>query len=261
MPNYDVFVPKYIKQTLADRPRKVIPATRWNELWNLAIQQGDWNSETMASVCTALVNLVTDYTSTKTALTTEVGRLNTVILENEADIETKTATNLATLLALIAAHKASTADHTDLFYTKTQLDPMLRGGDTIIKEEAFTIVNADNGDGTFTYSYCGDNVIGTITTEGYQQFTLQTGTYPVHENKIECYIGDVLRRTSASGGIRESSTTTFDLINSEAANTEITVKYYEKVGLLGEHSITHNIGGSDEISDLLVNRIRAYMCV
>ena len=46
-----------------------------------------------------------------------------------------------------------------LYYTKDELLPYLRGGDTIVREDVFTIVSADNLDGTFTYNYAGNNNI------------------------------------------------------------------------------------------------------
>ena len=62
----------------------------------------------------------------------------------------------------------------------------MRGGDTKIREEVYTIISANNGDGTFTYKDDLEYVYsGTIDEEtGFQVFELQKGTYPTGENKV-----------------------------------------------------------------------------
>ena len=46
------FIPKYIQQVLAMRPRQTVTADRWNELFNLLIQQGDSNAAALAALFT-----------------------------------------------------------------------------------------------------------------------------------------------------------------------------------------------------------------
>lgn len=58
----NTFIPKYIKQVIAYRDRGVVTAERWNELWNLTITQGDYNSEAVKDVIDALLLLQTNYT-------------------------------------------------------------------------------------------------------------------------------------------------------------------------------------------------------
>jgi hypothetical protein len=119
-------------------------------------------------------------------------------------------------------------------YTKAELDPYLRGGDTIIKYDVFTIVNSNNGDGTFTYAdSSGNNHIGTLNAQGQQVFTLLNGFYTVGQNRIECTINDTLSRSVASGGLTELSPTTIVLTSPEGNGAEITFKYFEKIGVIG----------------------------
>lgn len=44
------YVPKYISQEVDADPQETITSTRWDELWNLVIEQGDWNAETLAAL-------------------------------------------------------------------------------------------------------------------------------------------------------------------------------------------------------------------
>ena len=124
-----------------------------------------------------------------------------------------------------------------LYYTKDELLPYLRGGDTIVREDVFTIVSADNLDGTFTYSYDGNNIIGTLGGSGEQIFTLQTGMYNVGSNAIEAIINDTLRRSVASGGLQEIDGQQIALTSPEGIGAEITFKYYERLGIAAEYNI------------------------
>lgn len=219
---YNSFIPMYIKLVLGSRSKEVVTADRWNELWNLAIAQGDHNSEGLASICT-------DYTMEKAA---------------NASAHNNFSAQLQGLTTTLLAH-----NHNTIYYTKTELDPMLRGADTRRVEEVFTIVNANLGNGTFTYKDKANAVkTGTLTAEGHQIFTLQEGKYILGSNMIEATVNDTLRRSPASGGITEVDDTHFALTSPEGANAEISVLYFERVGLMGEHAITHQEGGSDVIT-------------
>lgn len=123
------------------------------------------------------------------------------------------------------------------YYTKDYLANWLNGGETIIHEEVFTIVNPNIGDGTFTYTINGvDNIVGTLLGNGEQVFALTDGYYDVGMNRLEVTVNDTLRRSVASGGVIEVGPQAFALTTPEGSGAEITVKYYEKIALAGEYN-------------------------
>ncbi len=77
----DEYIPIYIKQIIAATPKKTITAERWNELWNLVIAQGDYNSEAMLSMASAVLELV--HMGEYDPLTPYL-RLNTVSYQNSS---------------------------------------------------------------------------------------------------------------------------------------------------------------------------------
>lgn len=123
------------------------------------------------------------------------------------------------------------------YYTKAALEPFLSGGDTLIQEEVFTIVNPDNGAGAFTYTdKLGATQTGTIDVNGFQIFTLQQGFYQLGGNRIYALINDTLRRSPNSGGLLEVDGTHIGIIG-QLAGAEITFVYFQRTGLTGEHNV------------------------
>lgn len=219
------FVPMYIRQVLDSKPRETITADRWNELWNLAITQGDHTSEIVAVICKDLDELMVNFNEQVQ-----------IIYAN----------------SLFRLTHANSTDHDVRYYTKSQLDPMLRSGDTRIREETFIIVNSNLGNGTFTYKDDTDTVqIGEITDEGHQVFTLLKGNYKLNENRITAIVGDTLHRSVGSGGLREIDPTHIALTAPEGSGAEVSFHYFEQIGISGEHYITHEIGQSDEVAGLM----------
>lgn len=125
----------------------------------------------------------------------------------------------------------------NLYYTKEDLMPWLRGGDSTIREEVFTIVNSDNGDGTFDYANGEDVIQGVLTPEGYQVFELMKGFYDLEADRVELFVGDTLRRSVVSGGLVEIDPTHIALTSPEGAGAEITIKYFERLGIAAEYNI------------------------
>lgn len=140
--------------------------------------------------------------------------------------------NITTLQGQMVTH-----NHNTTYYTKTELEPFLRGGDTSVIYEIFNIINSNNGDGTFTYiNDLGNTVIGSLTPEGHQIFTLTRGSYSLSEH-ISCIINDTLHRSVKSGGMSKINDFNFALTMPEGNGAEITVTYFERVGIAGEYRI------------------------
>ena len=161
----------------------------------------------------------------------------------EAEIDSKlgligtgsSSTNLS-----LANHKVS-KDHDVRYYTKEELIPWLRGGDTIIKEETYIIIEPNINGTLFSYSYEGNIYEGYLSEDGGMIFDLKTGFYEINQHRVDVTIDDVLRRSVASGGLVELTQTSILLTYPEDAGTEITVKYFERLGLVAEYNIKMSV--------------------
>ena len=168
--------------------------------------------------------------SLKTLLDAEKARidaLTTRVAKNELDI-TSLNSNMGT------------HNHDARYMTRSELVPYLQGGDTLVRIEVFTIVSSNNGDGTFTYKLNdGTQRIGTLGENGEQIFTLERGTYRGGLNHVKAFINDTLQRSVVSGGLVEVANNKIALSTPEGAGAEVTVEYFERIGVTGEHSIIY----------------------
>ena len=186
-----------------------------------------------------------------TAISTADGAVvianNAVSLANSAIMTADGAENTV-LTAVDAANQAISIAN------QAVVDAQSFAGNTEVIYDVFTIVSANNGDGTFTYNDGTSDIVGTITVEGFQQFVLSDSYYK-DRNRIEATINDTLTRSQASGGLQEVGVTgeLTNLINltySVDAGSEITFKYYKQLSLGGKHALAHGVGGSDELIGL-----------
>lgn len=161
-----------------------------------------------------------------------------------------------------AAHKdAASSDHDnryyteqellqgaldDRYYTETELNSgvldmryptraeVVPDGGVAVIVEVYTIVSADNGDGTFTYQDKDANeFVGLLGENGEQIFTLQYGDYTPGMNRMEAFINDTLYRSASSGGLIEVSMSAVALSPPESSGAEITFKYYTMLTMAG----------------------------
>lgn len=143
-------------------------------------------------------------------------------------------------------HKNS-SDHDSRYYTKESANFTFVSKSEVdttvgvkVNSEVFRIVNADIGDGTFSYLDSNNNIIVGNRDVNYQYFTLQTSDYTVGENRISAIVNDTLHRTSISGGLVEVNSTIVG-VSAEASGAEITINYFSINGSLGSSIIVGSI--------------------
>lgn len=128
------WVPKYVKQVLDYSSGQSIKATRWNELWNLSIEQGDYNSETL-DLLIDLVNTKSDDEEIKEILATKADQawvvsqlaLKTDLSVFDAFRNQQNSTNQTVQTALNNRYtKAETDERLNLKFDKTDAQPLLK---------------------------------------------------------------------------------------------------------------------------------------
>lgn len=139
--------------------------------------------------------------------------------------------------------------HDELYYrkndvfTKKEIAPFIKGGDTNIKYEVYTvdepfIEGLEGAQPTFTYhDYNNAQYVGTIGGSGEQIFELKQGSIILGLNRIEATINDTLTRSVASGGLIEVDTTHVALSDRYERGTEVTFKYYERLDIQGQYQV------------------------
>lgn len=205
------------------------------------------NKAEKTDVADSVTNLQNQITANKTAMELKDTNLQNQITTNKTASEAKDTDlqNQVNNLNNIKANKADVYTKTELsngqlddrYYTKSDLTPFLRGGDTLIREEVYIIVNSNNGDGTFTYSSNGNQYVDSLSPEGYQIFTLRDGVYSLGLNRVEIIINDTLRRSVKSGGVMEIDDTHVALTQPEGTGAEVTIRYYERIGMSAEYNL------------------------
>lgn len=128
------WVPKYVKQVLDYSSGQSIKAARWNELWNLSIEQGDYNSETL-DLLIDLVNTKSNDEEIKDILATKADQAWVVSqLALKADLSVfdafrnqQNSTNQTVQTALNNRYtKAETDERLNLKFDKTDAQPLLK---------------------------------------------------------------------------------------------------------------------------------------
>lgn len=128
-------------------------------------------------------------------------------------------------------------------YTKKEIAPFIKGGDTNIKYEVYIIdepfiAGAEGTQATFTYhDYNNAQYVGTIGNNGEQIFELTQGSIILGLNRIEATINDTLKRSVASGGLIEVDVTHVALSDRYEKGTEVTFKYYERLDIQGQYQV------------------------
>lgn len=95
-------------------------------------------------------------------------------------------------------------------------------------DESFTIICADNGDGTFTYENdSGERRTKPIVKDKGYVFDLDKGTYIVGRNHLTVTVDGVLTRTVRNKGLEELSEKRFILCDTLEDNQVVSVRYIE----------------------------------
>lgn len=182
-------------------------------------------------ICTKVNEVVSAVNSHSEEITIVDGKVDTAIAnankaKNDADIAYDGFINLSNTLF-------------NDYYNKEYLASHFGGGDTDTHIEVYTIINTDNGDGTFTYANIhGIETIASLGVEGEQLFYLTDGEYLHGRDRIEIIINDTLHRTAKSGGLQEVETGDAVVLTSpEGVGAEITIKYFSRVAIAGEYSL------------------------
>lgn len=138
-----------------------------------------------------------------------------------------------------------------------ELDTLIEQNTSVIKIQRFVITNADNGNGTFSYTYGGDARTGNLVT-GQYQFPLEDSVeYLLAQNRLEIKINNNLSFYSPDTEIEELSTTSVGITYAIQTGDEVFIKVYQgldSVALIPEDgSIT-----TAKLSTTLQNKITSY---
>ena len=84
------YIPTYIKRTIDNKPKDVVTASYWNELFNLLITQGDHTAEELGSILNHFTGVITDLandTSQATSgLSNKLGDLNNLATTDKTSL-------------------------------------------------------------------------------------------------------------------------------------------------------------------------------
>ena len=89
--NLNEFIPMFVRQEENMRPKGVVTAARWNELWDLTILQGDHSEEAIQTLVTEVQTLVTEVLNRYTKLESDAllaGNTNDLVKTVDVNLTT-----------------------------------------------------------------------------------------------------------------------------------------------------------------------------
>ena len=150
------FIPKYIKQTVSSAPGYTVSSERWNELWTLNIEQGDYNSKALATLIAEFNQIIPEHSLAIANMYTKVQVDGFLQLKIDATlVYTKTEVDS------IINNKIVELGAGDL--TKAVYDTNNDGG-VDSADEANNAQTANNG--VFTYTHTVSGTTHTLTGSG-----------------------------------------------------------------------------------------------
>ena len=138
-------------------------------------------------------------------------------------------------LATVQSALAITYDPTSASISSTnlqdavdELDTLIQQNTSVIKVQRFVINNADNGNGTFTYTYNGGDPINGTLAGGVYTFDLQNGVeYIVGQNRVEVKVNNDITYYAPDAEMTEVDVNTIAITHPFQANDEIFFKVYQ----------------------------------
>jgi hypothetical protein len=138
-----------------------------------------------------------------------------------------------------------------------ELDLLIQQNTSVLKIQRFVITNADNGNGTFSYTYDGNARVGNLVTGQYRFILEDDVEYIVGQNRLEIKINNNLSFYSPDTEIEEIDIDTVGITYAIQVNDEVFIKVYQgldSVALIPEDgSIT-----TAKLSTTLQNKITSY---
>jgi hypothetical protein len=116
---------------------------------------------------------------------------------------------------------------TNLQTAVDELDQLIQENTSVIKIQRFVITNADNGNGTFSYTFDGNARTGTLAT-GQYRFDLEDDVeYIVNQNRLEIKINNDVNFYSPDLEIEEIDKDTIGITYAIQTNDEVFIKVYQ----------------------------------
>ena len=169
-------------------------------------------------------------------------------------------TDVQKALETLDGHAHVASELSDV-YSKTEINSILETGNTTIQEQRYVITNADNGDGTFSYTWNSNPLTGNLTG-GVYTFTLQSGLdYVLSQSRLKVYVNNDIRFSYIDSELTELSETTFSLQyafqNSDDIMVEVFQSIYSADLSVPENSITRTFLAPAVESDIDGKQIKA----
>ena len=128
---------------------------------------------------------------------------------------------------IIYDNSTSTLLATNLQTAVDELDTLIAQNTSVIKIQRFVIVNADIGDGTFSYDWNGNTRIGNLVTGQYQFGLEDSVVYILGQNRLEIKVNNNNSFYSPDTEIEEIDEATVGLTFALSNGDEIFIKVYQ----------------------------------
>ena len=183
------YIPTYIKRTINNKPKDVIKASYWNELFNLLINQGDHTAKELGNVLnhfTAAINEVKGIADGKYVKPTD-GIPKTDLAQDVQNSLSKADTALQEHQSLAAYRTAEAQDLID----NAKQDKLIAGKNINIAEDGKTISAINCSDKILTITITGYTDAEIVADKTYAEIkaAIDSG-YPIHtiDNHGDTYV-------------------------------------------------------------------------